>query len=243
MPAGKIAVSGGVGYWQYLPYGVSIRSMLRYAKPRVKPLDCQEIQDRRRYLRDTFKTYIFDCSNAAPTATERRRSLVRIKNSAALLLSIPSTQNHYAFLSALETRDSDALSMAYRALTAECHSPQRLKRRLRHWTVNSPRDESIISAARALASLDVEALVPVSGRFQDPGLAHLVAALIPIWKSVTGRTAGLVQANARGHKKCPFADWLGEMHELMGLAAPSLWSVVAIVKWFERSENPAPFQS
>jgi hypothetical protein len=242
MPAGKIAVGGGVGYWPYLSYGISIRSMRRYAKPRVRPLDCQEIQHRRRYLRDTFKTYIFDCSNAAPTATERRKTLGRIKNSAALLIAEQNNRNASALLAALESRDSDALGMAYRALTASGHGPfWLLKRRLRHWSIIPPIDrEAVVAAARALASLDVEALVPVSGRFSDPALALLVAASIPIWKSVTGRTAGLVQANVRGGKKCPFADWLGEMHELMGLAAPSLWSVVDIVRRVKREKNPTP---
>jgi hypothetical protein len=241
--AGKIAISGGVGLRPYVPCGVSIRSLRRYAKPRVAIPSCQEAKRLRENLRSIFKTYALDCANPAPTATERRKTLGRIKNSAAHLIAAPSRRNADALLDALETPDYDALGMAYRALTANGHEPQRLKRRLRHWgDIIVPGDgEAITAAARALASLNVEALVPMSVKgqfsgFPDPALAHLVAALVPVWERVTGRTVGLFSSYKDGQeeKRSLFADWLGEMHALMGLAPPSLWSVTDIVRRDER---------
>jgi hypothetical protein len=132
--------------------------------------------------------------------------------------------------------------MAYRALTANGHEPQRLKRRLRHWgDIIVPGDCEAITAACALTSLNVEALVPMSVKgefsgFPDPALAHLVAALVLVWERMTGRTVGLFSSYKDGQeeKRSLFADWLGEMHALMGLAPPSLWSVIEIVRRDER---------
>jgi hypothetical protein len=236
MPAGKLTASRGVGSLSYLPYGINIRSMSRpYKKPGVKALDCQEIQDCRRYLRDAFKMYALDYVQLAPTATERRKTLGRIKNSAERLILIPNLPNAYALLSAMESRDYDALQLAYGALTAKGDMPfHQIKRRLLHWSYLSSVDrEAIIAAARTLASLEVDALVPVSGRFPDPPLALLVTALVPVWERVTGREAaglGTHYKEKLEEKRCLFADWLSEMHALMGLAAPSLWSVIDIVR-------------
>jgi hypothetical protein len=241
--AGKIAISGGVGLRPYVPCGVSIRSLRRYAKPRVAIPSCQEAKRLRENLRSIFKTYALDCANPAPTATERRKTLGRVKNSAAHLIAAPSRRNAYALLDALETRDYHALGMAYRALTANGHEPQWLKRRLRHWgDIIVPVDsQAITAAACALASLNVEALVPMSVKgqfsgFPDPALAHLVAALVPVWERVTGRTVGLFSSykDGREEKRSLFADWLCEMHALMGLAPPSLWSGIDIVRRDER---------
>jgi hypothetical protein len=248
MPAGKIALSGGVGPRPYVHFGINIRSLRRYAKPRVAIPGRREAEQLRRYLRDTFEIYALDCATAAPTGTERRTALRGIRNSADLLISMPNLRNAYALLDALETHDYDALNLAYGALRTGGYKPHWLKRRLRHWQILSSVDrEAIAAAAKVLATLDIEALVPVSGRFPDPGLAHLVASLIPIWKRVTGRTAGLISTNlvsedAEGRKRCPFAEWLDEMHDLLGTPRPSVWRVVDIVKWFERSKNPAPFE-
>jgi hypothetical protein len=129
--AGKIAISGGVGLRPYVPCGVSIRLLRRYAKPRVAIPSCQEAKRLGENLRSIFKTYALDCANPAPTATDRRKTLGRVKSSH--LIAAPSRRNAYALLDALETRDYDALGTAYQALTANGHEPQRLKRRLRHW--------------------------------------------------------------------------------------------------------------
>jgi hypothetical protein len=230
MPAGKIAVSGGVGSLSYIPYGVSVRSLRRHARPRVAIPSCHEVQRLRRYLRDTFKIYALDRATQAPTATERRRTLVKIKTSAARLVSIPNRPNAYALLDALETRDYDALNLAYGALTAKGHNPMLFKRRLRHWGLDPFHDQAAISAAHELTNLDVEALAPVSGRFPDPALAHLVASLPPIWKRVTGRTAGLISAENNDAKTCPFADWLGEIHDLLRVPRPPVGRVADIVR-------------
>lgn len=149
-----------------------------------------------------------------------------------LLFERQNLPNAYALLAALGSRDYGALNLAYRVLIANGHEPQRLKRRLRHWTIISSIDRAEIAAgAKVLADLDLEALVPVSGRFPDPALAHLVAALVPVWEKVTGRTAGLVSIDNEGDKKkCPVADWLGEMHDFLRVPSPPAGRVVDIVR-------------
>ena len=144
-----------------------------------------------------------------------------------LLFERQNLPNAYALLAALGSRDYGALNLAYRVLIANGHEPQRLKRRLRHLTIISSIDRAAIAAgAKVLADLDLEALVPVSGRFPDPALAHLVAALVP-----TGRTAGLVSIDKEGDKKkCPFADWLGEMHDFLRVPSPPAARAVDIVR-------------
>ena len=134
MPAGKIPLSSGVGSSQYLPYGVSLRSLQPYA-PRRVPISCQEAQRLRRYLRDAFKIYAIERINTAPTATERRKTLSRIKTSALCLIEKDNLPSAYALLAALKSRDYDALRLAYRAITAKGHMPfHQIKRRLPLWT-------------------------------------------------------------------------------------------------------------
>jgi hypothetical protein len=134
--------------------------------------------------------------------------------------------------------------LAYIALTTKGHEPFHLKRKLRHWTIGSSVDDVTIAATKVLANLDVEALAPVGGRFPDPGLAQLVASLIPVWGKVTRRTAGLISIDKEGEKKkCPFGDWLGEMHDLLGVRRPLVGRVVDIVRLAERSKNPEPVTS
>jgi hypothetical protein len=141
--------------------------------------------------------YVLDCATTAPTATELRKALKKIQASAARLVlsrddpsdELYAIQCADSLLAALDTPDSEARRLAYRALTAQACMPfHQIKRRLQRWRILSPIDRAaIVAAARLPASLDVETLVPASGRFPDPALAHLVAALIPLWKSVTGR--------------------------------------------------------
>jgi len=52
-----------------------------------------------------------------------------------LLFERQNLPNAYALLAALGSRDYGALNLAYRVLIANGHEPQRLKRRLRHWTI------------------------------------------------------------------------------------------------------------
>jgi hypothetical protein len=235
MPAGKIAVSGGAAPRPYVHYGISISSIEPYAKkPCATPIDCQEIERLRRYLRRTFEIYMIECAAGSPTATERRKTLDGIKGSAALLIERQNLPSAYALLAAMGSNDHDALRMAYSALRAKGHNPYQIKRRLPLWTHLSLVDRAgILSAAQALAGLDIRALVPVAGRFAGPGLAHLVAALVPVWERVTGRRAAGLGTSYTGGletKNCLFANWLGELHVLMRLPSPSLWRVVDLIR-------------
>ena len=81
--------------------------------------------------------------------------------------------------------------------------PVQIKKRLRHWTIVLSVDLVVIEAAKLLANLGVEALVPGGGRFPDPGLAHPVASLIPIWKRITGRMAAPISADKEQQADSP----------------------------------------
>ena len=95
--------------------------------------------------------------------------------------------------------------------------------------VSAPPDDCLLGVAE-LARFDVNVLVPASGRWPDPALANLVAALEPMWCRVTGRTAGLVSKDKDGEAKtCPFAEWLGELIEV-GFCRPPVGRVVDIVR-------------
>ena len=84
----------------------------------------------------------------------------------------------------------------------------------------------------------------MGGCFPDPGLANAIANLVPIWKRVTGRTAGPISVDRVGdRKKCPFADWLAEMHGLFGVAHPPVGRVLDIVRLVESRKNPAPVKA
>ena len=74
-------------------------------------------------------------------------------------------------------------------------APVQIKKRLRHWTIALSVDLVVMEAAKVLANLGVEALVPGGGRFPDPGLAHPVASLIPTWKRITSRMAAPISAD------------------------------------------------
>jgi hypothetical protein len=241
VPAGKATVSGGVAWGKRLHFGLNMRSMRRYAKPTVAALSLAELTKYRRDLRWAFRIYAIDCVNLAPTGTVRRKGLRKIGAAAARLVLTPNHATADELLTALDTPDLDARRLAYTAMTTKGHEPVQVKRRLRHWTIASSVDDVAIAAARELANLDVEALAPVGGRFPDPGLAHLVASLIPIWEKVTRRTAGLVSIDKEGEKKkCPFGDWLDEMHALLDVPRPPVGRIVDIVRLAERSKNPAP---
>jgi hypothetical protein len=140
-------------------------------------------------------------------------------------------------LTALDTPDLDARKLAYGQLTARGHTPLQLKRTLRHWPT-APRfpESGAVEAASDLANLDIDALAPVGGRFPDPGLAKLVVSLVSNWETVTGRTARLVSVEKGVRKKCPFADWLAEMHDLLGVPRPPVGRVIDIVRGVERSK-------
>ena len=68
--------------------------------------------------------------------------------------------------------------------------PVQIKKRLRHWTIVLSVDLVVIEAAKVLAT-------------PDPGLAHPVASLIPIWKRITGRMAAPISADKEQQADSP----------------------------------------
>ncbi len=242
MPSGKAIVSGGVAPATRLHFGLNVCSMRRYAKRGVAALTVAELKQCRREIRFAFKIYRIDCASAAPTGTERRKALTKIKTAAARFAGNGGRPAAWALLTALDEADYDARKLAYKQLAAKGCSARGLTRSLRHWPiVPGSGDRGVVTAASELAGLDVDALAPLRGRFPEPGLAKLVASLIYFWKRVTGRTAALVSVDRDCEKKrCPFADWLAEMHNLLGFAPPPVGRVVDIVRWHERWKNPAP---
>lgn len=250
MPAGRAAVTGGVAWVKRralrsdVHFGVNIHSMRRYAKRGVAAVSGSELRLRqiRKDLRWAFRIYRIDCARATPTMTERRKALSRIKKAAELLDLYRNPSAVDDLLTALDTPDFDARKLAYRQLSGKGYKPLQFKNALRHWP-KAPRfpESDAFAAARDLADLQIEALAPAGGLFRDPGLANLVLRVVPIWERVTGRTAGPVSVDKEGDKKkCPFADWLAEMHDLLGVPSPRVGRVVVIVRWVDRSEKTAP---
>ncbi len=86
------------------------------------------------------------------------------------------------------------------------------------------------SVVRVLANIEVNVLVPASGRWPDPALANLVAGLEPTWRRVTGRTAALISKEKGCLTQCAYADWLGELLEKIGLPGPPVGLVVEVVR-------------
>jgi hypothetical protein len=241
MPAGKARVTGGIAWAKPLHFGVSVRSMRQYSKPKTAPLASAALRECRQNLRHAFLIYSIDCANNAPTATERRKTLKKIKTTARLLMNDKSRLSAGELLTALDAPDLEARKLAYRQLSARGYQPLQFKKTLRDWRVLSPFPEDCLPALAELAGLDVEALVPAGGRFPDPGLANAVAKLVPIWKEVTGRTAGAISANKEcDRKKCPFADWFFEMCARLEIAQPPVGRITDIVRLVEAQKNPAP---
>jgi hypothetical protein len=90
---------------------------------------------------------------------------------------------------------------------------------------------------KVLANINIDALVPSSGRWPDPALANLVAGVKPIWRRVTGRTAGLISRDRSGDAKdCPFANWLVGLLEQAKIGRPPLGRIVDIVRPRQRKK-------
>lgn len=231
MPAGRAAVTGGVAWVKRralrsdVHFGVNIHSMRRYAKRGVAAVSGSELRQIRKDLRWAFRIYRIDCARATPTMTERRKALSRIKKAAELLDLYRNPSAVDDLLTALDTPDFDARKLAYRQLSGKGYKPLQFKNALRHWP-KAPRfpESDAFAAARDLADLQIEALAPAGGLFRDPGLANLVLRVVPIWERVTGRTAGPVSDKEGDKKKCPFADWLAEMHDLLGCPIAAGWA-------------------
>ena len=242
---GKAAVSCGLAWStrRSLPFGINIRSMRGYSKSATPKLTVAELRECRQNLRFAFRIYAIDCANSAPTATERRKTLAKIKTAARRLDNDRTWASAGELLTALDTRDLDARKLVYAQLAANGCDPLLFKKTLLNWSIRSPFPSDCSSVVSELSNLHVEALVPARGRFPDPGLAKAVAALVPIWKKVTSRTAGLISQDREGErKKCPFASWLVEMHGLLDVAQPPVGRVVDIVRMVETQKNQVPIK-
>jgi hypothetical protein len=95
-----------------------------------------------------------------------------------------------------------------------------------------------LPAVAALAAMDVEALIPKRGRWPDPALANLVAAVAPVWKRVTGRSARPVSKDKEGDVKVHlFAQWLGGLIGKLGVTPPPPGRVADIARVVERDRK------
>ncbi len=231
MPAGKAAVSGGVAFVGKLPVAINIRSMRCYAKRGNPPLTVAVLKECRGEVRAAFKIYRIACKTPNVTATERRKALGKIRTAAQRFAESPSSLWANRLWEALDSKDLEARKAAYGVLNMKGFNPILLKRVLTDVFLKRhapPADCKL--AARELANLDINSLCPTGGRWPDPGLADLVIALVPVWKRVTGRTAGLTSIDAAGEKQCLFNEWLTAMHSLLELPPPLTQRVVDIVR-------------
>ena len=215
MPAGKLALRGGVGFRPHVPDGISIRSLQRYAKPRAKITDPREVEKLENDLCFAFRRYITYRAAIAPTATERRKMLTRIKTSATRLVSARNRPNAWGLLDALDAPDHGTRDLVYLLRT----NPLLFKQRLRHWASASAGDPLAIAVtietANRLAGLDIEGLVPESGRIPGSCLGEFDEVFDPsleksdwqIGAAYQGRRyrcekepfRGLARRNARSH--------------------------------------------
>ncbi len=233
MPAGKVAVTGGMAWVPRNPhFGISIRSMRRYAKRSTPALSLDDMKDCRSKLRKAFRRYIIDCSNVALTATEQRKEVNLIKSTARRFLKNRTWELSEELNTTLNTCCGNVRTLVSNELKSKGHNPVQFKYELVHWRgVSTPFPKDCLPALIELAALDVEALIPAGRRFRDPALANLVAQLVPVWKKVTGRSAGRISLECASYrKKHPFADWISEMHGLLGVPPPPAGRVLDIVE-------------
>ena len=260
MPSGRPGLSGGSALVLPLTHEVSVRSLRLRAK-RVRPpppLTVPELREYRRLLRKLVSIYRIACATPRPTATERRRTLGKIKTAAGRFIETPKKPWANKLRDYLEAADVNTRSILNREIISHGHSSKALiamKRELRDlFSLSIFPPESLSSAVaqasmdrskafltggflvvRVLADIQVNTLVPGSGRWPDPALANLVAGLEPMWRRVTGRTAALIpdnetQVSSGDAKKCPFAEWLGDLLESIGRQRPPAGRVVDIVR-------------
>jgi hypothetical protein len=241
-----------------LPYSVSIRSLRRppWARSSARSLDVPELRQLRKLLRMHIMAYRIAVQTPLCTATERRKSLGKIKTAAMRLIENPSRQWAERFLRSLDDVDANTRAVVYRHLWSmgirwtaipgikrqlgdlyylsvyhdEAYpAPGRLSR-AQHDRVARFEIECL-PTVRALASIDSRVLVSRQGKWRDPAQANLVAALEPVWCRVTGRSAGLTSIDKVGaQKRCRFAEWLKEILTAIDLPAPSLSRVADVVR-------------
>lgn len=258
MPAGRPPVSGGGAFVIPLSHAVNIRSLRLLARRRrpPPPLSKLELRERRHLLRRLVSKYRIACATPQPTATERRKTLSKIKTAARRFIKTEERLWADKLLDYLNTADVNTIALIRRNISStkdDWRAWSSMKRQLGSLfsVANYPGEILSGTSARSQASLDrweafqasgisivhelatinISELVPVSGHWPDPPLADLVAGLEPIWRRVTGRTAGLISVDAEADTKaCPFAEWLRDILQAVGLARPSVERVVAIVR-------------
>jgi hypothetical protein len=265
MPAGRPGISGGHAWARPLSHAVSVRSLRRRAKGGTQPLNAQEVREYRRLLRKLVAIYRIACVTPQPTSTERRRTLGKIKTAAERFLKTSRQLWADKLLDHLDSADVNTRSILNREIISHGHKSNALvamKRELRGLFSPSVYPDEIglapgvvsramkdraesfwiggRSVVQVLANIEIEALVPGSGRWPDPPLANLVAGLEPIWCRVTGRTAALVSDDKElDTTKCPFAEWLGDLLESIGRQRLPVGRVVDIVRSkIEKSGTP-----
>ena len=255
MAGGKASVSGGGAWVTPLPFTISVRSMRLRAKTGMRPLTVFELRKDRKDLRYAFKIYQISCATPNSTPTERRKMLGSIKTAARNLAKAPPTafkggtftgQKRWAdrLLDEINAADKNTLAIITRVIGRRNWAPFRkhLSSVARSLPGEAHEDQYLseyISTVQYMANINIEDFAPTRARWPDPPLASLVMATAPIWKRVTGRTAGLVSTDNGGDlKESPFADWLQELLAKIGLPSPPVGRVVDIIR--HNLKNPAP---
>lgn len=225
MPAGRLGSSEAFAWDRGPPQSVNIRSLKRFAKtkPKPNPLTVAELRELRQRLRRSIQAYvIFAIKNQQLTATDRRKALHKIKMVAGRFVKTQEKRRAGELVDCLDSADQETRKILDRQIRSSGGSWIKMTKTLRYVAaVTSASAADCFPAVEALAKIDVKSVVPAHGRWRDPALANLVAAIEPVWKRATGRTAGPVSIDNVGDTKAfPFAEWLGEMVECAGGKRP-----------------------
>jgi len=242
MPLGKLGTMGACAFVDpWMHYGINIRSLRRRAKRGVQPLTRPELCKYRKTLRQVVGIYRI-AKNQHPTATKRKDILSKIKKRAQKFIESRKILWLDKLLDCFvinQSIDSDTLALVLRQLPNGIKSLHEIRKGRNALYSTFERQDAHLQAFLqkhvtilcVLAEIDIASLVPGSGKWSDPALANLVLVLEPIWCRVAGRTAELISSDATCDKKhSPFADWLEDIFQKMGLPSPPVGSVVDIVR-------------
>ena len=230
MPAGKLGISGTPEWRSWLPYKINVRSLRCRAKAGALPLTIQEVRQIRSLLRNSIWRYRNSHKTGQPTATERRKTLRKIRTAAARFAATGKRSWANKLLDQIEAAELDVIQILMDQVNRIGQRWSPMKKNLQLTAaVSTIKADACLPGVYALAAMDVGALVPKEGRWRDPALATMVAALEPSWRRITGRTAGLVSVDKGIAKDCPFAHWLGDMIEAVGGQRPAVSRVADIV--------------
>jgi hypothetical protein len=199
------------------------------------PPDAAAIWELRRRLRDAFRRYRVDCAQGHPTATELRKDVAEVVRAARNFIKTPSLELADKLLDRLEldwnTQAAVRKWLGVRPLWS------RYKRELRNLYAKCalPGKPALCTLIQ-IARIDPKNLAPEPGSWRDPVLFRLVFVLAPLWEEVTGRTAAQSKDRIEQSKEFPFAEWLEDMHRLIGFEPPPRGRVLDIVLF---QKNPA----